>query len=194
MPFLCGLETPSHVHSCPGSLMKFKPSYTGCWEAHGAGKTLAEGKDRHIQQPFSTAGMHHAQGKLNGIFSFRFRRNKELETRCQKTCMIWPLLYLLHIPITFFSVETGIQHLVIYKSSRCLYKGHKTFQSPVDCKEIKPVNPKGNQLWIFTGRTDAEAPILWPSDAKSWLTGKVTDAGKDWGQKKKGVAEDEMVR
>ena len=61
--------------------------------------------------------------------------------------------------------------------------------------EIKPVNPKGNQPWIFIGRTDAEAetPILWPPDAKSWLFGKDPDAGKDWGQKEKGATEDKRV-
>ena len=65
----------------------------------------------------------------------------------------------------------------------------KTHGSPLDCKEIKPVNPKGNQPWKFTGRTDAEAEalILWPSDEKSWLTGKDADAGKDWKQEEKGV-------
>ena len=63
-----------------------------------------------------------------------------------------------------------------------------TFESPLDCKEIKPVNPKGNQLWIFIGRTDveAEAPILWPPDAKSQLIWKDPDAGKDWRQEEKG--------
>ena len=63
-------------------------------------------------------------------------------------------------------------------------------------KEIKPVNPKGNQPWRFVGRTDAKAkpPTLWPSDVKSWLIGKAPDADKDWAQEKKGVAEDEMVR
>ena len=71
----------------------------------------------------------------------------------------------------------------------------KTLESPLDCKEIKPVNPKGNESWIFIGRTDAEAeaPILWPHDAKNWLIGKVRDAGKDWGQEEKGMTEDEMV-
>ena len=71
----------------------------------------------------------------------------------------------------------------------------KTLESPLDCK-IKPVNPKGNQPWIFIGRTDAEAeaPILWPPDMKSQLIRKDPDAGKDWKQKEKGVAEDEMVR
>ena len=70
----------------------------------------------------------------------------------------------------------------------------KILESPLDSKEINPVNPKGTQSWIFTGRTDteAEAPILWPSDVKRWLTGKDPDAGKHWGQVK-GVTEDEMV-
>ena len=64
----------------------------------------------------------------------------------------------------------------------------KTLESPLDCKEIQPVNPKGNQLWIFIGKTDAEAetPIFWPPDAKHRLTGKDPDAGKDWGQEEKG--------
>ena len=70
----------------------------------------------------------------------------------------------------------------------------KTLESPVDCKEIQPVQPKGDQSWVFIGRTDAEAeaPILWPSDAKSWLIGKDPDAGKDW-RREKGLTEDEMV-
>ena len=65
--------------------------------------------------------------------------------------------------------------------------------SPLDCKEIKPVHPKGNKSRISIGRTDAEAPILWPPDAKSWLIGKDPDAGKGWRQKEKGTIEDEMV-
>ena len=71
----------------------------------------------------------------------------------------------------------------------------KTLESPLDCKEIKPVNSKGNQPWIFIGRTDAEAetPILWPPDVKNWLTGKDPDAGKDLRQEEKGMTEDKMV-
>ena len=71
----------------------------------------------------------------------------------------------------------------------------KTLESPLDCKEIQPVHPKGNQSWIFTGRTDAEAetPILCPPDAKNRLIGKDPDAGKDWRQEEKGMTEDEMV-
>ena len=66
-------------------------------------------------------------------------------------------------------------------------------ESPLDCKKIHLVYPKGNQCWIFIGRTDAEAPILWPPDSKSQLIGKDPDAGKDWGQEEKGATEDEMV-
>ena len=71
----------------------------------------------------------------------------------------------------------------------------KTLESPLDCKEIQPVQPKGNQSWIFIGRTDAEAegPVLWPPDAKNWLTGKDPDSGEDWRQEEKGTTEDEMV-
>ena len=71
----------------------------------------------------------------------------------------------------------------------------KMLESPLDFKEIKPVNPKGNQSWIFIGRVDAkaEAPILWPPDEKSWLSGKDPDAGEDWGQEEKGATKDEMV-
>ena len=71
----------------------------------------------------------------------------------------------------------------------------KTPESPLDFKEIKPVNPKGNRSWIFIRRTDAEAEalMLWPPDMKNWLIGKDADAGKDWRQQEKGMTEDEMV-
>ena len=70
----------------------------------------------------------------------------------------------------------------------------KTLESPLDCKEILSINPKGNQPWIFIGRTDAEAeaPILWSPDVKNWLIGKDPDAGKDWRQEQKGMREDEI--
>ena len=71
----------------------------------------------------------------------------------------------------------------------------KTLESPLECKQIKPVNPKENQPWMFIGRTDAEAeaPILWLPDVENWLIRKDPDAGKDWGQKEKGITEDEMI-
>ena len=89
-----------------------------------------------------------------------------------------------------------------YKESRVLKNWcfwtvvlEKTLESPLDCKVIQPVHPKGNQSWIFTGRTDAkaDAPTLWSLDAKSQLIGKDPDAGKDWGQEEKGVTKDEVV-
>ena len=77
----------------------------------------------------------------------------------------------------------------------CTVVLEKTLGSPLDSKEIKLINPKGNQSWIFIGRTDVEAetPVLWPPDAKSWLIWKVPDFWKDWGQEKKGTTEDGMV-
>ena len=71
----------------------------------------------------------------------------------------------------------------------------KTLESPLDCKEIQPVHPKGDQSWVFIGGTDAEAetPVLWPPHTKSWLIGKDSDAGRDWGQEEKGTTENEMA-
>ena len=76
-----------------------------------------------------------------------------------------------------------------------LWCWRRLFESPLDCKEIQPVYPKGDQSWVFIGRTDVEAetPVLWPPDVKSWFIGKDPDAGKDWGQEEKGTTEDEMV-
>ena len=77
----------------------------------------------------------------------------------------------------------------------CAVVLEKTLESPLDCKEIQLVHPKGDQSWVFIGWTDAEAetPILWPPDGKSWLIWKDPDAGRDWGQEEKGTTEDEMV-
>ena len=85
----------------------------------------------------------------------------------------------------FFKMSSHLLNVVL----------EKTLENSLDCKEIKPVNPKGNEPWIFTGRTDgeAEAPILWPPDVKSQLIRKDPDAEKDWGQEEKGMTEDEMV-
>ena len=69
----------------------------------------------------------------------------------------------------------------------------KTLESPLDCREIQPVNPKGNQSWIFIGKTDTEAPILWLPNEKNWFIGKDPDAGKDWNWEEKGAIEGEMV-
>ena len=86
--------------------------------------------------------------------------------------------------------ELSMEELILLN-----YCVEKTLESPLDCQEIQQVHPKGNQSWIFIGRTDAEAeaPILWPPDAKRWLIRKDPDAGIDWRQEEKGMAEDEMI-
>ena len=89
-----------------------------------------------------------------------------------------------------------------YKEADCrridafeLWCWRRLFESPLDCKEIQPVHPKGNQSWTFIGRTGAEpeTPVLWPPDVKNWLIGKDPDAGEDWRQEEKGITEDETV-
>ena len=118
------------------------------------------------------------------------RRNITLPTKVHIVkAMVFPL------------VMYGCESYIIKKAEQWridafeLWLLKTTRESPLDCKEIKPVNPKGNQSWIFIGRTDAEAeaPILWPPDVKCQLNGKDPDTGKDWGQEEKGMAEDEMV-
>ena len=105
------------------------------------------------------------------------------------------------IAMVFFSSHVWMWELD-YNESRVLKNWcfwtvvlEKSLEGPLDCKEIKPVHPKGNQSWIFIGRIDAEAetPILWPPAGKSWLIGKDPDAGKNWRWEKKGTTEDEMV-
>ena len=102
--------------------------------------------------------------------------------------------------MVFLGVIYGCQSWTIKKAEHWridaleLWCCKKTLESALECKDIKPVDPKGNQPWILIGKTDAEAPILWPPDIKSWLNGKDPNAGKDWSQKEKVAAEDEMVR
>ena len=109
----------------------------------------------------------------------------------------------LSIPILYDSSSVGLSNptsgfysnqLKIYIHLRTVLL-EKTLESPLDCKEVQPIHPKGNQSWIFIGRTnaEAEAPILWPPDVKKWLLRKDPDAGKDWRQEEKGTTEDEMV-
>ena len=97
-------------------------------------------------------------------------------------------------------IRTGSEPSVFWQRintiiSYCSWVLEKILESPLDCKEIKPVNYKGNKSRIFIGRTDteAEAPVLWPPDGKNWLIGKDPDAGKDWRQEDKGMTVDEMV-
>ena len=100
-------------------------------------------------------------------------------------------------PVVMYGCESWTIKKAERRRIRCFWTVvlEKTLKSPLDCKEIKSVHPKGNQSWIFIGRTDAEAeaPILWPPDVKSWLIWKDPDAGKDWRREDKGMTEDEMV-
>ena len=92
-------------------------------------------------------------------------------------------------------VRVGLWRKLSTKELTLLNCGfEKTLESPLDCKEIQPVHPKGDQSWVFIGRTDieAETPVLCPPDAKIWLIGKDPDAGKDWGQEEKGATEDDV--
>ena len=140
----------------------------------------------------------------------------------ENSVIVWTRLSIscLCLSFTFFLLKRQIADNGPYSQSHVLSSGHvqmwqldhkegwvpknwcfwivvleKTLESPLDCKEIQPLNPKGNQSWIFTGRTDDEAEfvILWPPEVKNWLTGKDPDAGKDWRQEEKGTSEDEMV-
>ena len=113
------------------------------------------------------------------------------------------------LPTKGYLVKAIVFPVVIYgcenwtiKKAKCwridafeLWCWRRLLESPLDCKEIQPVHPKGNQPWIVIGRIDVEAetPILWPPDAKNWLTGKDPDSEKDWRQEEKGTTEDEMA-
>ena len=113
-------------------------------------------------------------------------------------------------PLLFFNRHNGlvchrpllfcVKSLICGDATRdfyvfCVRMLEKTLESPLDCKKIQPVHPKGDQSWVFIVRTDAEAktPVLWPPGVESWLIWKDPDAGKDWGQEEKGTTEDEMV-
>ena len=114
-------------------------------------------------------------------------------TLLTEVCLVKAMVF----PVVMFGCESWTVKESWVPKNRCFWTVvlEKTLENPLDCKEIQPVHPKGNQCWIFIGRTDAEAetPILWPPDVKNWLTGKDPDAGKDWGQEEKGTTKDEMV-
>ena len=130
------------------------------------------------EQEFSHAGL-----SVGTYIQLTFYRAKVNWEKWKKRGKIFIILYL-------YILKDCAKELMLLN-----YDVEKTLESPLDCKEIQTVHPKGDQSWVFIGRTDVEAetPILWPPDAKNWLIGKDPDAGKDWGQEKKGMTEDEMV-
>ena len=100
-------------------------------------------------------------------------------------------------PVVMYGCESWTVKKAEQRKNWCFWSVvlEKTPESPLDCKEIQPVHPKGDQSWVFIGRTDAEAetPVLWPPHEKSWLIGKDNDAVRDWGLEEKGMTEDEMA-
>ena len=110
-----------------------------------------------------------------------------------KVCLVKAMVF----PVVMYGCESWTIKKAECQKNWCFWTSvlEKTLESLLDCKEIKSVHPKGDQSWVFIGRTDAEAetPILWPPDVKSWLIGKDPDAGKDWRWEEKGTAEDEIV-
>ena len=126
---------------------------------------------------------------MNNLDSILRRRGITLSTKVH-------LVKAMVFPVVMYGCELDYKESLVPKNW-CFWTVvlEKTLERPLDCKEIQPVHPQGDQSWVFIGRTDAEAetPVLWPPDVKSWLTGKDPDAGKDWGQEEKGTTEDEMV-
>ena len=108
-----------------------------------------------------------------------------------KVCLVKAMVF----PVVMYGCESWTTKKAEHQRIDAFVVLEKTLESPLYCKEIQPVNPKGNQSWIFIGRIDAKAetPILWPPNAKSWLSGQYCDAGKDWRREEKGMPEDEMV-
>ena len=110
-----------------------------------------------------------------------------------KVCIVRAMVF----PVIMYGCESWTLKRLNWRTDAFeLWLWKKTLESPLDCKEIKPTNPEGNQPWIFIGRTDTktEAPIPWPHDAENWFNGKDPDAGKEWRPKEKEVVEDEVVR
>ena len=109
-----------------------------------------------------------------------------------------PLVKAIVFPVVMYGCESWTIKKAGVPKNWCFWTVvlEKTLESPLDCKEIQPVHSKGAQSWVFFGRNDAKAEtsIFWPPDAKSWLIGKDSDAGRDWGQEEMGTTEDEMAR
>ena len=171
------------------SILKISPGYSlealmlklQLWYfCHLVQKASSSGKD-------PDAGKEDAKGEQGGRDSILKIRDITLPTKVR---LVKPMVF----PVVMYRCELDYEESWAPKNW-CFWTAvlEKTLESPMDCKEIQPVHPKRNQSQIFIGRTDAETPILWPPHAKSWLIGKDSDAGRDWGQEKKGTTEDEMA-
>ena len=151
----------------------------------GSKITITDGDFSHKIKRHSILG----RKAMTNLVSLLKSRDSTLPT---KICLVKAMAF----PVVVYGCELDHKESWVPKNW-CFWTVvlEKTLESPLDCKEIKPVNPKGDQSWLFIGNTDAEAeaPILWPTDAKNWLIWKDPDAGKDSRQEKKRVTEDEMA-
>ena len=122
----------------------------------------------------------HTDTHYNGTVKKQTLESSKIESWALKNWCFWTVVLVLALAAHILKLNCGVG---------------EDSESPLDCKETQPVHPKGDQSWVFIGRTDVEAetPILWPPDVKSWLIRKDPDAEKDWGQEEKGMTEDEMV-
>ena len=146
---------------------------------------LSLGKEDPLEEEMTTH-----PSILAGIISWTEEPDELQSMGSQSVRYDWATEYMcMHM----FSFSHIFKHVILGQASHRTMVLEKILVSPLDHNEIKPVNPKGNQPWIFAGRTDAEAAILWPPDAKNQLIGKYPDAGKDWGREEKGATEDEIA-
>ena len=149
------------------------------------------------QTLFSLAQNHCSHEiKRNLLLGRKAMTNLESMLKCRDITLLTKVHIVKVFPVVMYGYESWTIKKAEHTRNWCFWPVvlEKTLESPLDCKEIKPVN-KGNQPWIFVGRTDAETeiPILWPPDVKSWLIGKDPDAGKAWRRDEKGATEDEMA-
>ena len=150
----------------------------------GGSKITADGDCSHENKSYLLLGMTNLDSILKS-------RGITLPT---KVCLVKAVVF----PVVMYECESWTMKKAELQSINCFWSVvlEKTLENPLDCKEIQPVYPKGNQSWIFIGRTDAEAeaeaPILWPPDVKNWLIGKDPDAGEDWRWEDKGMTENKM--
>ena len=140
-----------------------------------------------LQERQQGKGLNKAMTKLDILKSILKSRDITLRT---KVCIVKAMVF----PVVMNGCESWTINMAECRTIDAFQLWYwRRLKCPLDCKEIKLVNSKGNQPWIFTGRTDAEAPVFWPPDAKSWLVGKDFDAGKDRRQEEKGTTEGQMV-
>ena len=221
-PYLLGSPTPSTCNSLPEVLLEWQLRHEACGEMdphlHPQQLLTRGWRSRRINLLQNSASGDNSEvlvltSFLSALVGVSISGAQWQSGEWYKLCF-WPSLWCCYFgditlptkvclvkamvfPVVMYGCESWTIKKAEHRKNWCFWSVvlEKTLESPSDCKEIQPVHSKGNQSWIFIGRTDdeTETPILWPPDAKNWLTGKDPDAGKDWRQENKGTTEDEMV-